>query len=33
MLKSKLRDLSLRNKLLRIVASDWKIDVEPIDIM
>jgi len=31
MLKSKIKDLTLRNRLLRVVPSDWKIDVDPIE--
>ena len=31
MLKSKIKDLALRNRLLRVVPSDWKIDVDPIE--
>jgi primosomal protein N' (replication factor Y) (superfamily II helicase) len=30
MLKSKIKDLKLRNKLLHIVTNGWKIDVDPI---
>ena len=33
MLKSKIQDLALRNKLLRVVPSDWKIDVDPIEML
>lgn len=33
MIKSKIEDMSHRNKLLRVVASDWKIDVEPVDMI
>ena len=32
-LKSKIKDLRIRNKLLRIVPSDWKIDVDPIELL
>lgn len=32
-IKSKIDDLPLRNKLLRIVPSDWKIDVDPIELL
>ena len=31
MLKSKIKDLTLRNRLLRVVPGDWKIDVDPIE--
>jgi primosomal protein N' len=30
MIKSKIADIKLRNALLRVVPSDWKIDVDPI---
>ncbi|MFY9457329.1 MAG: primosomal protein N' [Candidatus Spechtbacterales bacterium] len=30
MIKSKIADIKLRNKLLRVVPSEWKIDVDPI---
>ena len=32
-LKSKITDLRIRNKLLRIIPSDWKIDVDPIELL
>ena len=32
-LKSKIADLRVRNKLLRIVPNDWKIDVDPIELL
>ncbi len=33
MIKSKIKDLALRNKFLRVVPSDWKIDVDPVDMV
>jgi len=31
MIKSKGEDLALRNKLLRVIPNDWKIDVDPVE--
>src|SRR3989344_1047879 len=33
MIKSKIQNLILRNKLLRVVPSGWKIDIDPIEIL
>ncbi|MBI1888953.1 MAG: primosomal protein N' [Candidatus Spechtbacteria bacterium] len=33
MIKSKMQDVHLRNALLRVIPSNWKIDVDPIEIL
>lgn len=33
MIKSKIKDITLRNKFLRVVPSDWKIDVDPVEMV
>jgi len=33
MIKSKIKELALRNKLLRVIPNDWKIDVDPVEML